>query len=135
MAPAEASQAKFTAEPLKIGVAVVTRKLAGVSGGGGVTVSVKAVVLFKGEPVTVTAMPLSLVGVWALVEIVKVDVQVFSVGTGEQDAGEKEAEDWLGKPLAERETLSAVPALLVTVTVLVTEEPWVTLIVPLLERE
>ena len=135
MAPAEASQAKFTAEPLKIGVAVVTRKLAGVSGGGGVTVSVKAVVLFRGEPVTV--MVLSPVGVWAPVEIVKVDVQVVgAVALGVHEVGEKLVVTcWLGRPLTEKETLSAVPALLVTVTMLVTEEPWATLISPLLARE
>ena len=75
----------MTVVPLIIGVAVVTRKLAGVGGGGNVTVSVKVVVLFRGEPVTV--MVLSPVNVCSLVEMVNVEVQVLS---GVQEAGEKE---------------------------------------------
>ena len=67
------------------------------------TVKTKEAVRLKGDPVTVILnVP---VGVWALVPMVKVEVHLFSVGSGEQEAGEKEAEDWLGKPLAERETL------------------------------
>ena len=142
MAPAEASQAKSTVVPLTIGVAVVTRILAGVAGGGSFTVNVKVEVLLEGDPstvdpVTVIVEPSVAVGVWADVPMVNVDVQVVgAVALGVHEVGEKLVVTcWLGRPLTEKETLSAVPALLVTVTMLVTEEPWATLISPLLARE
>ena len=62
--------------------------------------------------------------------MVRVEVQV-----GLQDAGEKEAVAPAGRPDAKKATDWVVPDVRVAVTVLVTEEPWVTDLAPPLERE
>ena len=66
-------------------------QLAVIDAAGTLTVKLNDVVRLKGDPVTVMLnVP---VGVWALVPIVKVEVHLFSVGSGEQDVGEKLADD------------------------------------------
>ncbi len=79
-------------------------------------------------PIGVTAEPTEVL-------MVNVEVQVFSVDVGEQDAGEKLAVAPVGRPLADKATEAAVPAVLVTVMALVTELPLTTVLLPLSERE
>ena len=72
MAPDDEFQAKFTVVPLTIGVAVVTRRLVGVKGGGEFITKLNDVDLPPDE----TVMGKVPVGVWALVDMVKVLLQV-----------------------------------------------------------
>lgn len=94
--------------------------------------------LLSGEPVTVIVKgPILVLGV---VDIVSVVVQEVLAPVGVHEPGEKLAvapppEIPVGKPLAAKETDRAVPLNLVTVMVALTELGFITLVLPLLDRE
>ena len=101
MPPPEAVAVQTTDSP-NVALVLSTSQLAVRPGGGSFTVNVKVEVLFEGDPSTVDPVTvISPVGVWVEVPMVNVDVQVFSVGSGEQLVGEKDLVILAG-PLAEK---------------------------------
>ena len=96
-----------------------------------ITVRVNEVILVS-PPVAVPVIVTVYVpaGVMERVEIVRTVGQV-----GEQEVGEKEGVAPVGSPEVENETDWEVPETRVAVTELVTDEPWLTDLLPPLERE
>ena len=97
---------------------------------GAVTVRLKLVVLVIPPPVPVTVMVEVLVGVDAVVEMVRVVEQV-----GEHVAGKNDAVALVGNPAAEKDADCVVPETSVALMVLETAAPWVTDLLPPFVRE
>ena len=96
----------------------------------GFTVKLKLVVLVTPPPVPVTVMVEVPVGVDDVVEMFRVVEQVGVHAVGEDDAVAP-----VGNPEAEKDTDCAAPETSAALIVLVTEAPWVTVLLPPLLRE